>query len=64
VLPTYNGDLLADSYNILNRWLLNTHNTNDVRQIEMHASEPLVSEHSSFEVEIAIEKLERYVTRY
>jgi hypothetical protein len=37
-----NGDLLADSNNILNRWknyfsrLLNAHNVSDVRQIEVH----------------------------
>jgi hypothetical protein len=37
-----NGDLLADSHNILNRWknyfsqLLNMHNVSDVRQIEVH----------------------------
>jgi hypothetical protein len=43
-----NGDLLADSYNILNRWknnfsqLLNVHNVSDVRQIEVHTAEPLV----------------------
>jgi hypothetical protein len=43
-----NGDLLADSRNILNRWknyfsqLLNVHNVSDVRQIEVHTAEPLV----------------------
>jgi hypothetical protein len=37
-----NGDLLADSYNILNGWkncfsqLLTVHNVSDVRQIEEH----------------------------
>jgi hypothetical protein len=37
-----NGDLLADSHNILNRWknyfsqLLNVHNVSDVRQIEVY----------------------------
>jgi hypothetical protein len=37
-----NGDLLADSHNILNRWknyfsqLLNVHRVSDVRLIEMH----------------------------
>jgi hypothetical protein len=37
-----NGDLFADSYNILNRWknyfsqLLNVHNVSDVRQIEVY----------------------------
>jgi hypothetical protein len=43
-----NGDLLADSHNILNRWknyfsqLLNLHRFGDVRQIEIHTAEPLV----------------------
>jgi hypothetical protein len=42
-----NGDLLADSHNILNRWknyfsqLLNVH-VSDVRQTEVHTAEPLV----------------------
>jgi hypothetical protein len=37
-----NGDLLADSHSILNRWknyfsqLLNVHNVSGVRQIEVH----------------------------
>jgi hypothetical protein len=63
-----NGDLLADSHSILNRWknyfsqLLNVHGVNDVRQIEMkvHTDEPLIPEPSSFEVGIVIEKLKRY----
>jgi hypothetical protein len=61
-----NGDLLAYSHSILNRWknyfcqLLNVHAVNDVRQTEIHTAEPLVPEPSSSEVEIAIEKLERY----
>jgi hypothetical protein len=39
-----NGDLLADSNTILNRWksyfsqLLNVHNVSDVRQIEIHTA--------------------------
>jgi hypothetical protein len=33
---------------------------NDVRQIEMRTTEPLVPEPSSFEVEIATDKLKRY----
>jgi hypothetical protein len=43
-----NGDLFADSHKILNRWKnyysqsLNVHRVNDVRQIEIHAAEPLV----------------------
>jgi hypothetical protein len=41
-----NGDLLADSHNILNRWkrttlLLNLHSVSDVRQIEIHTAESL-----------------------
>jgi hypothetical protein len=52
------GDLLAES-NILNRWkiysqLLNVHNVSDVRQIEIHTAELLVSGPSCLEVEIAI----------
>jgi hypothetical protein len=61
-----NGDLLADSHNILNRWknyfsqLLNVHNVSDVRQIEVHMAEPLVHGPSRLEVEIAIAKLKKY----
>jgi hypothetical protein len=60
-----NGDLLADSHNILNRWknysqLLNVHNVGDVRQIEVHTAEPLVPGPSRLEVESAIAKLKKY----
>jgi len=61
-----NGNLLADSHSILNRWknylcqLLNAHCINDVRQTETHTAGPLVPETSSFDVEITIEDLERY----
>jgi hypothetical protein len=61
-----NGDLLADSHNILNRWknyfsqLLNVHNVRDVWQIEVHMAEPLVPGPSPLEVEIAIVKLKKY----
>jgi hypothetical protein len=61
-----NGDLLADSRNILNRWknyfsqLLNVHNVSDVRQIEVHMAEPLVPSTSRLEVDIAIAKLKKY----
>ncbi|PNF35141.1 hypothetical protein B7P43_G09272 [Cryptotermes secundus] len=43
-----NGDLFADSHNILNGWknyfsqLLNVHRVSDVRQIEIHTAELLV----------------------
>jgi hypothetical protein len=61
-----NGDLLADSHCILNRWnnyfsqLLNMHNVSDVRQIDVHTVEPLVSGPSRLEVEIAIATLKMY----
>jgi len=54
---------LTDSHSILARWrnyfsqLLDIHGVNDVRQREIHTAEPLVSEPSAFEVELAIEKL-------
>jgi hypothetical protein len=58
-----NGDLLADSHNILNRWknhffqLLNAHRVSGVRQIELHTAQPLVPDPSPFEVEIVIANL-------
>jgi hypothetical protein len=61
-----NGDVLADLHSISNRWkkyfsrLLNVHNVSNVRQIEVHAIEPLVPGPSCLEVEIAIEKLRKY----
>jgi hypothetical protein len=36
------------------------HRTSDVRQIEIHTAEPLVSEPSPFDVEISIVKLKNY----
>jgi hypothetical protein len=60
-----NGDLLADSHNIFNRWenyysqLVTVHSVSDVRQIEIHAATPFVSDHIHFEVEIAIAKLKK-----
>jgi hypothetical protein len=59
-----NGDLLADSHNILSRlkncfsqlWIV--HNVSVVRQIEeVHTAEPLLPGPSRLEVEIAIAKL-------
>jgi hypothetical protein len=61
-----NGDLLADSHNILNRWknyfsqLLNVHSDSDVRQIEVHTAKLLVLGLNPFEVEIAIANLKKY----
>jgi hypothetical protein len=51
-----NGDLLADSHNVLHRWkkyfsqFLNVHNVGDVRQIEVHIAEPLVPGPSRLEI--------------
>jgi len=39
---------------------LNVHGVSDIRQTEIHTAEPLVHEPSSFECEIAIEKLKRH----
>jgi len=56
------GDLVADCNSILARWrnhfsqLLNVHGVSEVRQTEIHTTEPLMSEPSAFEVELAIEK--------
>jgi hypothetical protein len=61
-----NGDLLADSHNVLNRWknyfaqLLNLYNVRDVRQIEVHMPEPLEPGPNCLEAEIAIAKLKKY----
>jgi hypothetical protein len=60
-----NGDLLANSHNILNKWknyfyqLLNVHNVSDVRQIVVHTAEPSVPGPSRLEFEIAIAKLKK-----
>jgi hypothetical protein len=64
-----NGDPLADSHSILNRWkyfsqLLNVHRASDVRQIEIHTAQPLVRDPSPCEVEIAISILNNVVSAY
>jgi hypothetical protein len=63
-----NGDLLADSLHILNRWkncsqLLNVYNVSDVRQIEVPSAEPLVPGASRLEAEIVIAKLKKLIAR-
>jgi hypothetical protein len=60
------GDLVTDSYSILARWrnyffqLLNVHGINEVRQAEIHTTEPLVPETSVFEVELGIEQMKSH----
>jgi hypothetical protein len=58
-----NGDLLADSCNILNVWknhlsqLFNIHGACETRQIEIHTVQPLVPDLSALGVEIVVAKL-------
>jgi hypothetical protein len=60
------GDLLADSHNILNTWknyfsqLFNIHRISNVIQIEIHRTDPIVPDHSTLDVEIPIAKLEKF----
>jgi hypothetical protein len=60
------GDLVAHFHSIMARWrnsfsqLFNVQGLNDVRQAEIHTAEPLVSEPSAFEVELAIVKLKSH----
>jgi hypothetical protein len=69
LLKDENGDLLAVSKNILNRWknyfsqLLNVYRVSDFRQIEMHTAEALVPDPSHFEFQVAISKLKNYIIR-
>ena len=57
------SDLVADSRGIVARWrnyfsqLFNVHGVKDVGQAEIHTAEPLVSEPSASEFELAIGKL-------
>jgi hypothetical protein len=50
-------------HRILNRWrnhfsqLLNVNGVNDIKQTEIHSTEPLVPEPSAPAVEVAIEKV-------
>jgi hypothetical protein len=43
-------------------WLLNVHGAGGVRQTEMHTAEPLVPQSRASEFEVAIGKLERYIS--
>jgi len=64
------GDLVVDSHCILARWrnyfsqLLNVDGFNEVRQTEIHTTEPIVPKPSAFAVELAIEKLKSQMTSY
>ena len=60
------SDLVADSHSILARWwnhfsqLFSILRVSDVRQTETHIAEPLMHETSTFEAELAIEKLKSH----
>jgi hypothetical protein len=62
------GDLLVDPHRILSRWknyfcqLWNVLGVGGVRQTEMRTAEPFLPEPSASEVEVAIGKLERYIS--
>jgi hypothetical protein len=62
-----NGDLHADSHNILNRWknyffqLFNVH-FSDVRQIEVHTAEPLVLVPVVLKLKLLLQRLQVYIT--
>jgi hypothetical protein len=56
-----NGDLLADSHSILNRW---KNYFSQLLNVEIHTTELLVPDPSPFEVEIAIAKFRQYKSPY
>jgi hypothetical protein len=49
---------------IVSLQLLNVHEVNDDRQIEIHTAELLMPEPSAFEDETAIEKLKKHINMY
>jgi hypothetical protein len=66
IIKNENGNLLAHSQSVLNRWkkffnqVLNVHGVHDVRQMDIRMAEPLLPEPSLVKVEIAIGKLKSY----
>jgi hypothetical protein len=60
------GDLVADCHRILARrrkhfsQLLTIHGVNNVRRTEIHTAEPLLTEPSDYELELATEKLKTH----
>jgi len=66
IVKDENVELVTDSHSILARWknhfsqLLNVHGVSDVRQTEIHTTEPLVPEPSIYEIEMATGKLKRH----
>jgi hypothetical protein len=66
IIKDENGNMFTDPQSVLNRWknffnqVLNVLGVHDVRQMDIHMAEPLVSEPSLVKVEIIIGKLKRY----
>jgi hypothetical protein len=66
IIKDENGNLLTDPQSVLNSWknffnqVLNVRGVHDVRQMDIHTTEPLVPEPSLIEMEIAIGKLKMY----
>jgi hypothetical protein len=66
IIKDENGNLIADPETVLNRWknffnqVLNVHGVHDVRQMNIHTTEPLVPEPSLVEGEIAVGKSKSY----
>jgi hypothetical protein len=64
IIKDENGNLLTDPQNVLNRWknffkqVLKVYGVHDIRQMDIHMTEPLVPEPNLVEVEIAIGELE------
>jgi len=60
------GDLITDSHRTLARWRnhfsqpYSVHGVSDGRQAEIHTRQPLVTEPSALEVDMAIKKLKRH----
>ena len=67
VVKDEKGDIVANCHSIRTRWrkhfaqLQSVHGANDVRQTEIHTAEPLAPERSTFEVEMATERLKRCI---
>jgi hypothetical protein len=66
IIKDENGHLLADTQSVWNRWknvfnqVVNVHGVHDIRQMDVHMTEPLVPEPSLVKMEIAVGKLKRY----
>jgi hypothetical protein len=51
IIKDENGNLLTDPHSVLNKWknffnqVLNVHGVHDVRQMDIHTAEPLLSGH-------------------